>query len=498
MVKRFKSDLVDPDKFVVTLELVPARESIGHRTDALEGITCDACKDGRISAVSITDNPGGNPALSPDVLGSEIFKQGMDVIVHFTCRDMNRVGMESRALQLARMGIKNILALTGDYSGKGFGGKGAPVFDLDSVLLTKMLKRLSEKIAASGDPDRFFTGCAVSPFKCRESECMAQYKKLDRKIEAGATFVITQLGYDIQKFEKLIRYHKEHNAYIPMIASIYLLSPRAARAMNKGLVPGAYVSDDLYEKVVSEWRIDPHNGLKQSIERAARLGVVLKGLGYRGIHIGGIHKSFDTVAAILDHMDAVEDRWADFLDESTAGCKEKSFYWYVKNTSGEKVEKDKPRLKEILLDRIPYRMMNFAHKLFFSKSSMLASALGGLASFLERHRQTWIIRWCLEEPVKGLMLSCQSCGDCAIQHVAFLCPESGCPKHTRNGPCGGSRDGACEVYPEKQCIWVRAYDRLKHANRISRFMADIVPPRMWELNKTSSWINFHLGKDHQR
>ncbi len=66
---------------------------------------------GRITAVSITDNPGGNPALSPDAIGRELLDNGMDVIVHFTCRDTNRVGMESRALQLARMGMRNILAL---------------------------------------------------------------------------------------------------------------------------------------------------------------------------------------------------------------------------------------------------------------------------------------------------------------------------------------------------------------------------------------------------
>lgn len=114
MLRVFSNQLMDPENFVVTIELVPGRESFGATTDTLVGIAKDAFADGRVSAVSITDNPGGNPSLSPDVLGSEIFKYGMDVIVHFTCRDMNRVGMESRALQLARMGMKNILCLTGD------------------------------------------------------------------------------------------------------------------------------------------------------------------------------------------------------------------------------------------------------------------------------------------------------------------------------------------------------------------------------------------------
>ena len=104
---------------------------IGRSVDNVMGIARDAFSDGRISAVSITDNPGGNPSLSPDVIGNEIFKLGMDAIVHMTCRDMNRSGLESRSLQLDLLGMKNILALSGDYSGNGFGGIGAPVFDLD-------------------------------------------------------------------------------------------------------------------------------------------------------------------------------------------------------------------------------------------------------------------------------------------------------------------------------------------------------------------------------
>ncbi len=62
---------------------------------------------------------------------------------------------------------------------------------------------------ASGDLEPFFTGCGVSPFKTLKSECLAQYKKLDKKIDAGAGFVITQLGYDINKFNELIRYHNK-------------------------------------------------------------------------------------------------------------------------------------------------------------------------------------------------------------------------------------------------------------------------------------------------
>lgn len=499
MLRIFSDEISNPKNFVVTLELVPGRESAGRSIDTLKGIARDAFSDGRISAVSITDNPGGNPSLSPDVLGYEIFKCGMDVIVHFTCRDMNRVGMESRALQLARMGMKNILALTGDYAGKGFGGQGKPVFDFDSVLLTTLLKSLDQRLLASGDPDLFFTGCAVSPFKSTEAETLAQYGKLDKKLAAGASFVITQLGYDVKKFKELITHLNQKGMSPPVMGSVYLLSPRSARAMNKGRVPGAHVADTLFDQVIKEWGDNPRSGLKIAIDRAAKLGVILKGLGYRGIHIGGIHRSFKAVGAILDRMDEIEDSWEEYIEEFNRGkSNTQTYYCFDKDPVLEEKRSLGSRIKEKLTEHYPHGLFKTAHGLFFNKTARLASVYGRLAGFLEQNNKAWLVKRILEDPLKKPVLSCQSCGDCAIQHTAFLCPESGCPKHTRNGACGGSRDGFCEVHPDRRCVWVRAYDRLKHSGMGHTLGRDFVPPRMWELNKTSSWVNFHLGKDHQK
>ena len=496
MLRVFSNQLQSPENFVVTIELVPGRESFGKSTDTLVGIAKDAFADGRVSAVSITDNPGGNPSLSPDFLGYEIFKHGLDVIVHFTCRDMNRNGIESRALQLARMGMKNILCLTGDYSGKGFGGRGTPVFDLDSVLLTQMMQELNQRMQASGDPEPFFTGCGVSPFKNLQSERLAQFKKLDKKIDAGSAFVITQLGYDINKFKDLIQYHNEKHASIPVMASVYVLSPKAARAMNRGKVPGAYVSDTLCETIAQEWKT-PKDGLDAAIERSARLGVLLKAFGYRGIHIGGMQRSFEDIGRILDRMEEIEKAWPNYINEFADEGKS-AYYCYDITTKEENICTSKPGLKERLLEHWPCKMLSVAHDLFFDKTAILAPACRKLAAFLDSHNKAWILKHGVEDPVKIPLLSCQSCGDCGIQHVAFLCPESGCPKHTRNGPCGGSRDGACEVHPDKNCIWVRAYNRLDHMGKSANFLKDNVPPRNWALNKTSAWINFHLNRDHQK
>jgi methylenetetrahydrofolate reductase (NADPH) len=498
MLRVFQNELLDPSRFIITLELVPGRQARGHAVDAVMAIARDAFADGRVSAVSITDNPGGNPSLSPDVIGAEIFKLGMDVIVHFTCRDTNRVGMESRALQLAMLGMKNILALTGDYSGQGFGGQGAPVFDLDSVQLQILLDLISERIVASGDPDPFFTGCAVSPFKSTEAESFAQYAKLCRKTAAGAQYVITQLGYDARKFLELRQFMVHAGLDLPVLGSVYLLTPKVASIMNQGRVPGAVVTDALLADVQREWR-DKAQGRRLAIERAAQLGALLKGLGYRGMHIGGVHKSFATVARILDRMAEIEADWQTFwpnFDYPQPGG------FYAFDPESRHIEAGAPRFGRAAAhlsfwERIHYSALRRSHDLLFTQASPLTAVNRGVARLLDRWHSGGAFLHITEDALKKMILRCQRCGDCAIQHVGFLCPEAGCPKHMRNGACGGSRNGRCEVYPERDCVWVRAHRRLAQSGHTDEIRTGCVPPRMWELNRTSSWLNYHLGRDHQ-
>jgi len=494
MLRVFQSDLMDPERFVITLELVPGRESFGQPLDTLKKIAADAFADGRISAVSITDNPGGHPSLSPDVIGREVFSVGMDVIVHFASRDMNRAGMESRALQLAMMGMKNILALTGDYTSKAFGGKAAPVFDIDSVNLLIMLYLLGGRMNGWGDPDGFFAGVAVSPFKYTEGESFAQYAKLCKKAAAGAQFVVTQVGYDARKFDELRRILQWLGIGLPVLASVYLLSPRAAGAMNKGVVPGAFVPDELLAKIVDEWK-HPKQGLSLAVERTARLGAVLKGLGYRGIHLGGIHKSFKTVADILDRMEEIEDHWQEFVGEFHFGGHRGFYAFHDRDDSPPRYKAGAYHL--YAADKGLFQSLRLLHRWFFDFDSPLASFLKGVCELLDRSRFGRRIAGWLEGPPKKVILDCRQCGDCGIQHVAFLCPESKCPKHIRNGACGGSKDGMCEVHPDRKCVWFRAYERWAAVNRLEEMISGCVPPRMWELDRTPSWLNFHLKKDHQ-
>jgi methylenetetrahydrofolate reductase (NADPH) len=498
MTRFFNKDLLEQDQFIFTMELVPKAESTGRSIDTILQFAKQAKLDGRLSAVSITDNPGGHPSLSPDVLGKEILDSGMDVIVHFTCRDMNRMGIESRALQLRRMGMKHILALTGDYTSKGFGGEGAPVFDIDSVLLLCQLSLLNHTPKNKEESDAFFLGCAVSPFKWTEPEIYAQYYKLCKKISSGADFIITQLGYDARKFQELIQFLKMMTIRIPALASIYFLTPKSARVMYSGRIPGAVVRKDLFETIKQEWETDPRKGYFASIERAARLAAICKGLGYKGVHICGIHRNFKTVTRIMDRMVEIQHQWPEFLDGFNYS-KSDDFYVFVKH----------PRTwlsDDVLIpqrkmagsfQKMHFKFLYLMNRIFFRLNTPYGYYYKKICKYLDQNRFGYDLVKSFEDGMKQILLACRRCGDCGIEHVGFLCPESQCPKHIRNGACGGSRDGKCEVDADRFCVWYLAYTRLATIHKQADLSVGCVPPRMWELNNTSSWVNYHLGRDHQ-
>ena len=175
-------------------------------------------------------------------------------------------------------------------------------------------------------------------------------------------------------------------------------------------------------------------------------------------------------------MKEIQDRWPDYLGELTEEKEKHAYYCYGPDIPSTGDAEEKVGLKETLLTTSPIEYSISPTIFFLTNPPCSHRSIRHWPRFWKKHRKTWLLKRCLEDPLKVVFLSCQSCGDCAIQHVGFPLPESKCPKHTRNGPCGGSRDGYCEVYPEQRCIWVRAYARLKQAKGLSGFLQDKVPP----------------------
>jgi methylenetetrahydrofolate reductase (NADPH) len=100
-----------------------------------------------------------------------------------------------------------------------------------------------------------------------------------------------------------------------------------------------------------------------------------------------------------------------------------------------------------------------------------------------------------EQASKIPMYGCQDCGDCSLPDTAYLCPESQCVKNQRNGPCGGTKNGKCEVL-DKECIWSRAYDRLKSIGQEEQMLDRPVIFKNGALQGTSAWSNTFRERDH--
>ncbi len=326
---------------------------------------------------------------------------------------------------------------------------------------------------------------------------MAQYYKLKKKIAAGAQFIVTQLGYDARKIHEAFLFLKQSGFNVPIVGNIYILPYGAARMMNNNELPGSVVTDKLLAEINQE-RNNPDKGVKARIMRAARMYAIMKGIGFNGVHIGGHNIKYEQVEEIIRQGEALAPQWTELIKYFDYQM-ENGFYYFEhdpKTGLNKETQLNRQSAKAAAKLEISYSISRFFHMLMFDPGKKLYGVMKTISrkiagSILENifHK--------LEHLTKVLIFDCKDCGDCALIDIAYLCPMSQCPKNQRNGPCGGSYQGWCEVYPFKiQCIYVRAYARLKKHGEEAQLDNGIVPPCNWDLNQTSSWINFYLGKDH--
>ena len=502
-MSKFREALVEKKEFTVTWEVVPGRGSFETAQHHVITSAEQAVQDQKIHALAITDNPGGNPATSAEMLGAEVRRIGIEPLVHFTCKDKNRNQLESLLYGLERALVHNVLVLTGDYSSAGFQGASSPVFDIDATQLLRLVAELNGGMeiptlrrTVKLAPTHFFAGAVVSQFKILESELMGQYYKLQKKLEAGAQFVVSQVGYDARKMHELILMMKLLGYdQVPLIGNIYVLSRPAARAMNRNRVPGCVVTGGLMSAINTEAKASDR-GKAKSLERGAKMYAILKGMGYEGVHIGGHGLKYEELGAILDMGEELAPNWLDLLPEFDFPQPDGWYYFERDPETG--LNKDVPvdRSGDRPPSPVGYRIFRTMHGAMFDPEGSLFKPMRSLCAKVDGSVfEDTFDR--LEHVAKVITNDCMHCGDCGLSDVAYICPTSQCPKHQRNGPCGGSHEGWCEVYPEKrQCIYVRAYPRLKHYDEEDSLSAYQVPPIDHDLSRTSSWLNYFLGRDH--
>jgi len=461
--------------------------------------------DPRIGWVSITDNPGGNPMLPPDWIARKLASNREKVVIHLTCKDHNRNGLESAAWRYASEGFNNLLALTGDYPATGYGGLARPVFDLDSVSLIALLKAMNDGLEVqrpNGKTERlpktnFFTGCAVSPFKRQERELMPQYFKLARKLHCGAQWVTAQLGYDMRKFYEIKLFLEWAQIQAPVVGNVYVLNKTVAGLFNKNKIPGCVVSDKLFA-LIEKYAAGPDKGRAFFTELAAKQLAVFKGLGFAAGYLGGIGKAegFGQVIEKAESYGAND--WKEFAKEIQFP-KDDEFYLFEQNSEtglGDITQLNRD-YKKSLEPTLGYRVTRKIHEKVFTPGEGMFPTLQKLYGQLEKKQDSLALRALstIERVSKEMAFGCKDCGDCSLPDTAYLCPRKACSKTGRNGPCGGSSDGRCER-DDKECLWARAYDRLKFYGEAEHMLDGPAVFYNASLEGTSSWANTFLGRDH--
>lgn len=236
------SEQLADGQFVITAEIAPPKgTNLGQAFD-------EARKLVGVTAVNITDNQGANMRLSSLALAARLQQSGSETILQLTCRDRNRMALQSDLLGAASFGIENLLLLSGDHSKFGDQPDSRPVFDLDSVQLLEMTAGLMAGVDMVGKPldgtPQFFPGAAANP-AAEPFELM--FRKVAKKVESGARFFQTQAVFERRVMERFMAAMQPLD--VPVIAGVLLVrSAKMARFLNEN-IPGVQVPGDLVERL---------------------------------------------------------------------------------------------------------------------------------------------------------------------------------------------------------------------------------------------------------
>ena len=238
------TELFDNGQFVVTAEVGPpkginATHVVEEAKEYLSGIT----------AVNVTDNQSSVMRMGSLPACVALKNAGLTPILQLTCRDRNRIALQSELLGAAMLGIENILCLTGDHTQMGDHPGAKPVFDLDSVSLLHTACQLEKGLDLGGqelvgEPPKFAKGAVVSP--CSDS-VDAQLAKMERKVMAGADYFQTQAVFEPEKFIKFMEQAKEFGKPV-QLGVIIPKNVGMCKFMNNN-VAGIHVPDEMLDEL---------------------------------------------------------------------------------------------------------------------------------------------------------------------------------------------------------------------------------------------------------
>ena len=280
-------------KFVFTGELEPRKI-----TDLAEIVEEAKSLKGYVTACNVTDNPGSNACFSSLVCSYIVQRDaGVETIYQLTCRDRNRLALFSDLLGACALGIKNVLALTGDHPSLGDFPEAKPVFDLDSAQLVYMIRRMIDKgedlkgNKIKGEV-KLHVGVAVNP---NADPLEPELLKFERKIKVGAEFAQTQVVFDIATIEKFFETLNSLSIpEIPILIGIFPLKSYGVAQFFDKHVPGVKVPEELMERMKKASEISDKKKRREkydeiNLEYFSELIKEIKKTKARGCHVMAVH-----------------------------------------------------------------------------------------------------------------------------------------------------------------------------------------------------------------
>jgi methylenetetrahydrofolate reductase (NADPH) len=441
--------------------------------------------DPRIAAMALTDRSRSDDDCDPIAIAHRVADAcGSMPIVHLAGKDRTLRTLETNLLRASAGGLDTFLLVTGDALRRPPVDR--PVRYLDSVYALRAAREHSRA---------FLLAAALCPFKYREEELLNQYLKAGKKVRAGADVLITQIGWDMRKFEEARWVLTRRGYHVPLVAGLLFLRAHNCRRIRQGGLPGVMITDDLARKVEEEARA-PDGGRAAAYRRLALQVVGVRHMGYAGVQVSGLH-TYEHLARLLEEVEAASRdcptpeawrcAWQESLilaDGRPARVAPPEWLCLAPGASANGV---RPQPGEY----VRHRAMDLLDHAAFQEGSAGARVLGPLVRALDARLDAGSALFRLESALKAPLVGCQGCGFCRLPDTAYVCPET-CPKGLANGPCGGTRANLCE-FGGQECVHNRIYRLSKQRGRLADLEEVLIPPVPDTTWNTCSWVTHFRG-----
>jgi methylenetetrahydrofolate reductase (NADPH) len=446
-------------QFVCVMEFVPKPQ----RMAAFETLMQRGHLWGWPMLAGIADRVGSNLDLSPlDTFTA--LSRPVPVIPHFSGKDRERQDLLAQLERMDTLGLDQLLLLTGDRLHGHVPGE-RPVRYLESVAALGIVRQAR--------PD-WLLGAALNPFKYREEEGGAQYFKAQKKLAAGADFLILQLGFDMAKYREAMDWMQRQPTPRPMLACIMGLTHGRAKMLEH--VAGVTVSPSMLALVAAEEAVSKAFAQARSVSRLALQIIGLRLMGYAGINLSGVHELEQLLAleAALEEWDGKirsEEEWAVAWAESWRMPQVPAVTFHPPASDWKAGES---QVQASTREKLRYHLLSAFHSLLFSRKNLLSRAFGWAVQ-----RPIWSTptgaRWLhrLERGAKRPLVGCDTCGSCRLEDTLYVCPET-CPKGLANGPCGGTQLNRCE-FGDRECIHSFKYRTAKSVGQTAVLTERLIP-----------------------